>query len=312
MVTGALFSVAQGIFHPYYVVLLAPFTAALVGAGVATIARGEVPAGVAGTAALAAGAVCELVVLHEYPGELAWLKVVVPAVCALAALGLFVSRRRRDRALAIIVGTAALLIAPTVWAFDTLGYATQPTFPAGGPAYLASTTGGPGGFGGRGPGGAFNLFGGPPAGGRPGPGGPFAGSPGGALQPLFGGALGGVLSLSAAQQYVTAHGGGTIAISAQSGEAAAAIIATGARVAGIGGFTGNESDPTISWLAGEVASGRIRWVLVDAGFAAPGLGNRPGARAALNAAARVCAPVSAASGLYDCTGKAAALRALTG
>ena len=37
-VTLVAFSRAQGIFHPYYVSLLAPFTAALVGAGVGEIA----------------------------------------------------------------------------------------------------------------------------------------------------------------------------------------------------------------------------------------------------------------------------------
>ena len=33
VVTAVAFSAAQGIFHPYYVSLLAPFTAALVGRG---------------------------------------------------------------------------------------------------------------------------------------------------------------------------------------------------------------------------------------------------------------------------------------
>jgi hypothetical protein len=41
LVIAGLFSFAQGIFHPYYVVLLAPFTAALVGAGAASV-RGTV------------------------------------------------------------------------------------------------------------------------------------------------------------------------------------------------------------------------------------------------------------------------------
>ena len=38
--TAVLFSAASGIFHPYYVSLLAPFTAALVGAGAVTLWRG--------------------------------------------------------------------------------------------------------------------------------------------------------------------------------------------------------------------------------------------------------------------------------
>ena len=95
IVTAVLFSAAQGIFHPYYVVLLAPFTAALVGAGVGdggpsrwspsrSPARLRWPPGVA----------CEFVVLHNYSGQLAWLRVVLPIVCGLAAVALFVFQGR--------------------------------------------------------------------------------------------------------------------------------------------------------------------------------------------------------------------------
>ena len=60
--------------------------------------------------------------------------------------------------------------------------------------------------------------------------------------------------------YVEQHGGGTIAVASQS-SAASAIIGKDADVAGIGGFSGRESDVSISWLAEEVAAGKIRWVL---------------------------------------------------
>ena len=43
----------------------------------------------------------------------------------------------------------SLMIAPAVWAFDTLGHATNGTFPEGGPAPVAGFAGGPGGFGAR-------------------------------------------------------------------------------------------------------------------------------------------------------------------
>ena len=132
------------------------------------------------------------------------------------------------------------------------------------------------------------------------------------------------------EAYARSHGGGTIAVSMQT-TAASAIIASDARVAGIGGFSGQESDPSISWLADEVASGKIRWVYgsggagsfglslrsggrgprLNAAARSLGLAARPGARAALNAAAKACAPVTAVSSLYDCAGKAAALRALS-
>jgi 4-amino-4-deoxy-L-arabinose transferase-like glycosyltransferase len=330
LVTAGLFSFARGIFHPYYVVALAPFTAALVGAGVATVVRADVPVAAAGAATLAAGVICEFVVLHNYGGQLGWLRVVLPAACGAAALALVAFRHRaRVRTSAMALGTAALLIAPTVWSFDTLGYATAATFPAGGPALDSLVFGGCGGLG-SGPrfgppagrfvprpgGGAQALFGGQPRGGAAGgPGGagrlgqnPFAG--GGLFGRLFGGALAGSASLTQVEVYVSAHGGGTLAVSSQS-NAACAIIADDSKVAGIGGFTGQESDPSISWLAEEVASGHIRWVLANGGFAGFGLGGRPGASAALNAAARACVSVKAFPSLYDCAGRAAALRSLS-
>ena len=324
LVTAALLSFSRGIFHPYYVVALAPFTAALAGAGVAVVARADVPVAVAGAAALAAGVVCEFVVLHNYSGEIGWLRVVLPAACGAATVALFVFRRRaRLRTAAMALGTAVLLIAPTVWSFDTLGYAAAATFPAGGPASVdglvlggCARPGGGAGFRlplGPGPGsGPPPLFG--PGGGGAGPGGaarfgpnPFAAGP---LAGLFGGAFGAGASLTQVEAYIVAHGGGTLAVSSQS-NAACAIIADGSKVAGIGGFTGQESDPSISWLAAEVASGHIRWVLTSGAFARFGLGGRPGASAALDAAAQACVSVKAfPSSLYDCAGRAAALRAL--
>jgi hypothetical protein len=136
--------------------------------------------------------------------------------------------------------------------------------------------------------------------------------------------------------YVKGHGGGTIAVSSQS-SAAPAIIASGAKVAGIGGFSGRESDVSLAWLAQEVRSGTIRWVLGEqtggSRFGAPGLpgDTRAGSKAAMAAVAEVCRKVSlptasAAAGataagstnssstaagvaatLYDCQGRAGAL-----
>jgi hypothetical protein len=58
-----------------------------------------------------------------------------------------------------------------------------------------------------------------------------------------------------------------------------------------------------------VQSGKVRWVLTDSGggFAAPADG-RTGAKRAMAAVTSTCKSVSGVSGLYDCSGKAAALR----
>jgi hypothetical protein len=107
-------------------------------------------------------------------------------------------------------------------------------------------------------------------------------------------------------RYTAEHGGGTIATEAQS-SAALNIIDQNAKVAGIGGFSGVESDPSISWLAGEVASGHIRWIYVE-GPSSDAAG-RAGATAAISAAEQACTQVSRQTNLYDCAGRAAALRA---
>ena len=364
LTTAVLFSFASGIFHPYYVSLLAPFIAALFGAGAAYLISGREGGRALAPLAIAAGVATELVVLGDYAGQLTWLPDVLIALGVLAAIALLVYGERRVRLLAVAAATAALLIAPGVWSIDTLGHAANGTFPEGGPANV-QTAGGLGGFSARaaGPGGgSAPLGGGPP--GAAGLGAPGAAPPGAGAQPLFGpsgggaaaprgglpgfrggfaagggagarpGGFGGGVSKQVLA-YVKAHGGGTIAVSSQS-SAAASIIAKGAQVAGIGGFSGRESDVSVSWLAQEVRSGKIRWVLDDeaSGFrAAAGAGRgvgrdgRAGSKAAISAAAKACLraslPVesggsaraggqSSGSGtvLYDCSGRSAALTRL--
>ena len=62
--------------------------------------------------------------------------------------------------------------------------------------------------------------------------------------------IGGSLT-SAIVDYVKQHGGGTVAVASQS-SAASSIISGDVQAAGIGGFSGRESDVSVSWLAQEV------------------------------------------------------------
>jgi hypothetical protein len=124
-------------------------------------------------------------------------------------------------------------------------------------------------------------------------------------------------SLNAAIKYAKAHGGGTIGVSSQS-SASAAIISSNANVAGLGGFSGRESSVTASWIAMEVRSGHLRWVIVDnrGGFQAPG-DTRQGSQAAMDVVAKTCKAVKikTSSGtitMYDCQGRAAAIQAAAG
>jgi hypothetical protein len=357
LVPAIVFSFAQGIFHPYYVSFLAPFTAMLIGAGVGEALRGGRTARIAAPAAIVAGIITELAVLGTLSGQLSWAKPLVIVVGGLSAVLLAVRLSPRLRAAAMAVALAALLAAPATWAAETIGHATAATFPAGGPASAQNGFGGPGGgrgsasggrgsgFGGRGSGfgGRGSGFGAPPAGG-------VAGSAGGGVQGLFtnpsstgssgvqrpsgtggfgggagfggpGGMFGGdSTSLTAAENYAKAHGGGTIGVESQS-TASAAILANDGDVAGLGGFSGRESTISPQWLAMEVQSGKLRWIVADTaahgfggGFGGAGGDSRQGSATALAIAEKVGTKVTFTSNgttvtMYDLHGKASAILA---
>jgi hypothetical protein len=116
-------------------------------------------------------------------------------------------------------------------------------------------------------------------------------------------------SLTSALAYIKANGGGTLAVSSQS-TAAAAIIASDADIAGIGGFSGRESAVTAAWLADKVRDGHIRWVLADDSGGGLRDDGRTGSTTAMAAVQSACTPVETDGvTLYDCAGQAAALAA---
>ncbi len=353
-VSALVFSYASGIFHPYYVSFLAPFTAALAGAGVGEVASGAGRARWLGPALIAGGVFTELVVLGNLTGQLAWATPVMVIAGAACAALLLVRLPRRARLAVVGVALAALLAAPATWALDTLGHATSSTFPAGGPA-----SAGFGGPGGRGPGGFPGRSGFPGGGGQGFPGGGAGGGPANPALPRvpapgakrfissstlpprirglsgtgaggFGGrggfgAQGGFggpggpggfggdsADLTAAARYARAHGGGTVGVESQS-SAAQAILTSDANVAGLGGFSGRESSVTPQWLAMEVRTDRLRWILAQSGqrFAGPSDG-RQGSAAAFRVVERACRADTMNTGsgtatLYDCQGRASAI-----
>jgi 4-amino-4-deoxy-L-arabinose transferase-like glycosyltransferase len=348
LTTAIVFSFAKGIFHPYYVSLLAPFTAALIGAGVGQALSGDRTARIVAPLAIAAGAITELAVLGTLGGQLSWAKPLVIAVAILSALALALQLSPRVRAAVLAVALAALFAAPATWAAETLGHATSGTFPTGGPASaLTGGSGGPSGAGGRGgfgrgqgfpfggggappkQGGVQSLFSNPSGSTtRPGAG-AFAGQGSGVGgfgglggQGRAGGGRGGIFGsdspeLAAAVKYAKAHGGGTIGVSSQS-SAAAAILSSNANVAGLGGFSGRESSVSAAWIATEVRAGHLRWVIVDGSqdFRAAG-DTRTGSQSAMDVVAKTCRKVTfRADGttytMYDCRGRASAILAGSG
>jgi 4-amino-4-deoxy-L-arabinose transferase-like glycosyltransferase len=318
LVTAVAFSFAKGIFHPYYVSALAPFTAALVGATIGVVLRGGVAARVLGPLALAGGVASELLVIDRAATDQRWLVVPVIVVGVAGAVALAVRLPGRARAAVLAVALGVLLIAPASWAVQTLGHPTNGTFPAGGPT--AQTGDGPGGGGAGGRAGRFGpgafAGGSPPIGPGGGggaggqgsaPGGPPGGFGGGGR---FGGGGpfgGNNAQVTQAVAYAKAHGGGTVAISSQTG-ASSSIIQNGTNVAGIGGFTGRESQVSASWLAQAVRDGRVRFVLTDSGGGGMRNDTRVGATSIMTTVQQTCKTTSV-SGLYDCQGSAAALAA---
>ncbi len=309
------FSYASGIFHPYYVSLLAPFTAALVGGTAAELLRGGTFARIVAPVAIAVGVAVELVVVDR-AGNLDWLPPVLVVAGAATAATLAIVSAPRIRAAAVAVFLAAALVGPAIWSVQTLGHATNGTFPAGGPA-TAGFGGGPGGGGGgfragaggappaqRGQGGApqappqFGNGSGSGFGRTRGQGG-FGGPPGG------GGMFGGSSNLTEVLAYAKANGGGTVAVSSQQG-ASTAIIQSGADVAGIGGFSGRESAPSISWFAQEVRDGNIRWVLTGGQMGGPGGDDRAGSTAVMTAVQNVCTAIPASA--YESASSTTTLR----
>ncbi|MDQ6804595.1 MAG: glycosyltransferase family 39 protein, partial [Actinomycetota bacterium] len=131
-ITAVVFSFAGGIFHPYYVSMLAPFTAALIGAGVGLILTGGRSSRVIALLAIAGGAITEVIVLRQWSGQLTWTVPLIIAAGGASAIVLAVGVGGRARLAVLGVALAALFAAPAVWAAETLGHATNGTFPTGG------------------------------------------------------------------------------------------------------------------------------------------------------------------------------------
>jgi 4-amino-4-deoxy-L-arabinose transferase-like glycosyltransferase len=130
LTTGVFFSIA-GMFHRYYMVMLAPAMAALVGAGIVALWNHYrcpgwrswlLPLTLSGMAALQA----YIILAYYDQGWSRWLTVVIVGLCALATTGLVFMRLRPGpkvgiySIVAVAVSVLALLMAPTAWAAYTV------------------------------------------------------------------------------------------------------------------------------------------------------------------------------------------------
>jgi hypothetical protein len=211
----------------------------------------------------------------------------------------------------VALGLLATLLAPAAYAVSTIQTAYSSGDPHPGPGTVNAGFGGGGqAQGGPGPGGAplalagiapagappSALTSGPPAGNNPSSGG---GQPGAGM---------GNASIDAAlvDDLVANRGSATWIVAATSAQEAGPLeLATGLPVMAMGGFTGSDPAPTLDQLKAYVASGQLRYVLVDSGN---GGGGGPVATSSERTAwvTSACTLVdyggSGTSSLYDCAG----------
>ena len=181
VVTGATFSFAKGIIHPYYTVALAPAIGGLVGIGAVTLwkQRQNLVARLALSSALAATAVWSFVLLDRTPQWLPELRWSILVVGLPAALALGMADRLHGRS-AFALGAAALIAAlagAAAYTLDTVLVPHSGAIPSAGPTLTGARgvfRGGPpgaSGISGRGPVGRGQGAGAPGAGlGAPGAG----------------------------------------------------------------------------------------------------------------------------------------------
>jgi 4-amino-4-deoxy-L-arabinose transferase-like glycosyltransferase len=230
VVSYVIFSKAQGIYHPYYTVQLAPAIGALAGAGAVTLwklGRTNTWLRMAAPAAVVVTAGWSLGLLDRAPAFHSWLRPAVVAGAVLAAAGFWIAWLLRNRGLLAasgVVAAAALLAGPVSFSLANVANAQ------GGPIVAS----GPGARGGAGPGG-----------------------------------FGEGQADDALVRYLEANQGSATYLVAAFGSSASApiIIATGKPVITIGGFGGGDPAPTLTEFQALVAEGKVRFLLVGGGGA---------------------------------------------
>jgi 4-amino-4-deoxy-L-arabinose transferase-like glycosyltransferase len=295
VVTGATFSLGQGIIHPYYTVALAPAIGALVGIGGVVLwrRRHELAARIGLSATIAVTTWWTLQLLGRSPTWNAWLQPLVVATGVIGTIGV-VAAPYVGRSLRTAVVTSALvagLAAPTAASIATAATPHAGAIPSASPVVA-------GGFGGaRGPGGA----GGFPAGANRGAAGrtpPTGGA---------GGGIGGILQSSQASAELTAAlradaGSYTwVAATIGANQAAGYQLASEEPVMAIGGFNGSDPWPTLAAFQQHVANDAIHYFIAGGQGGGPGGGNGAGSEITAWVEANFTATTIGGTTVYDLT-----------
>ncbi len=272
LATGFVFFSIAGFWHRYYLAMLAPPIAVLVGMGIGMVWRAPRDRLVTGIVAAGAVASAALGCAYLAGAPQGWpAEPLVVAVAALGLAGLLVvtaswflregaSRAEPIARLGLGLLTAAMLVGPAAWSVDTALRASGGALPAAGPR-LASAGGIPGGPGSQaGPGGAAIPGGGAISG---------------------GGAAAGATSTGAGVDrqllaYLERNRGDTrfLLVTRSAQEAAPYIIETGEPVMALHGFG---TDPILdeAGFRDRLARGEVRYVL-SGGIGSIGRGSTAG------------------------------------
>nr|WP_245560385.1 glycosyltransferase family 39 protein [Actinopolyspora halophila] len=263
LLTGTMFSYANGIIHSYYTVALAPAVAALFGSGTTLLwqrrADPRARTTLAGTVVLTV--VLTALLLARIPDWNPWLRfLAVGAGLGGAFLLLFTDRLTRAASrTGAVLALVACLAAPTSYSLATAATPHTGVLPSAGP----SGSGGPGGGGAPGGAGGAGAPAGTGGGGPTGPATTTGGGPGGGAGGPSGG--GGPFSVQLPGEQVEetlrrdANSYTWVAAVTGSSNAAGYQLAAREPVMAIGGFNGTDPFPTLERFRELVANGRIHY-----------------------------------------------------
>jgi 4-amino-4-deoxy-L-arabinose transferase-like glycosyltransferase len=287
-VHAIVFSYMSGIVHSYYAVAMAPAIGALVGAGTVALwrLRDRFYFGGLALAGLTLLSVAwAYMLLARSPAFVPWLgsAIVGLGVAAAAFVAVPVLRRRRIGALLGVAALGAMLAGPAAFSIDTVNTAYSGSIVSAGPSATVADAlsgsqagqGGPGGIANQpnqggtlaranvpGLDGTSGSTSGLPAGTAPsGSGQTGLGSAGGST--AGGGGQGG--TDAALAEYLLANRGSATWIVAVSDAMSAAQIElqTGAPVMAMGGWSGSDNAITLDQLKADVASGKLRFIILS-------------------------------------------------
>jgi 4-amino-4-deoxy-L-arabinose transferase-like glycosyltransferase len=278
-VTGAVFSYAQGIFHEYYTVQLAPAISALVaiGAVLGWRHRDRAVARVGLAAAVGVTAWWSAKLLDRSPDWHPWLRaaILVVGFVVAALLSIPPGHLRTRRSVTALIAAASILTlggASSAYALNTARTPHNGSIPSAGPAAATRAGAASGPFGGTRNG--ASAPGGIAPRGTNAPLGQGSSGAGGNAQGTSG--AGGATSNNALAVLLRSTNTRWAAATVGDQSAAGLALASGKAVMAIGGWSGSDPTPTLAQFQEWVKDGDIRYFIAGSQGGGGGFGGGPG------------------------------------